>query len=68
MLAQITQVFGEYDVSLESVVQSPDEQTQDAEIIIVTHHASKANMDKVLKHFETLKVIRRIKSVYRVEG
>ncbi|WP_019638298.1 homoserine dehydrogenase [Paenibacillus fonticola] len=68
VLAQITQVFGEYDVSLESVVQSPDEQTQDAEIIIVTHHASKANMDKVLKHFETLKVIRRIKSVYRVEG
>ncbi|MGG4555334.1 homoserine dehydrogenase [Paenibacillus woosongensis] len=68
VLAQITQVFGEYDVSLESVVQSPNEHTPDAEIIIVTHHASKANMDKVLKHFETLKVIRRVKSVYRVEG
>ncbi|MNI06135.1 Homoserine dehydrogenase [compost metagenome] len=68
VLAQITQVFAEYDVSLESVVQSPNANTSDAEIIIVTHNASKANMDKVLNHFESLDVIRRIKSVYRVEG
>ncbi|MNO74062.1 Homoserine dehydrogenase [compost metagenome] len=68
VLAQITQVFAEYDVSLESVVQSPNANTSDAEIIIVTHNASKANMDKVINHFESLDVIRRIKSVYRVEG
>lgn len=68
VLAQITQVFAEYEVSLESVVQSPNENNSDAEIIIVTHHASKANMEKVLNHFESLNVIRRIKSVYRVEG
>ncbi|SDF25215.1 homoserine dehydrogenase [Fontibacillus panacisegetis] len=68
VLAQITQVFAEYDVSLESVVQSPNANTSDAEIIIVTHNASKANMDKVLNHFESLDVIHRVKSVYRVEG
>ncbi|HAG00101.1 homoserine dehydrogenase [Paenibacillus lactis] len=68
VLAQITQVFAQHDVSLESVVQQPNDQNPDAEIIIVTHHASKANMDKVLNHFEGLEVIRRIKSVYRVEG
>jgi len=68
VLAQITQVFAQHDVSLESVVQQPNDQNPDAEIIIVTHHASKANMDKVLHHFEGLEVIRRIKSVYRVEG
>ncbi|KKO51870.1 homoserine dehydrogenase [Paenibacillus sp. DMB20] len=68
VLAQITQVFAEYGVSLESVVQQPNEQNPDAEIIIVTHNASKASMDKVLDHFEGLEVIRRIKSVYRVEG
>ncbi|USB34264.1 homoserine dehydrogenase [Paenibacillus sp. YPG26] len=67
VLAQITQVFAEYDVSLESVVQSPNEPT-DAEIMIVTHDASQASMNKVLLHFESLDVIRRIKSVYRVEG
>lgn len=68
VLAQITQVFAEYEVSLESVVQQPNDQNPEAEIIIVTHQASKASMDKVLDHFEGLDVIRRIKSVYRVEG
>lgn len=68
VLAQITQIFAEYEVSLASVVQQPNETNPDAEIIIVTHNASKASMDKVLRHFESLNVIRRIKSVYRVEG
>ncbi|GIP22399.1 MULTISPECIES: homoserine dehydrogenase [Paenibacillus] len=68
VLAQITQVFAEYEVSLESVVQSPNEQHSDVEIMIVTHDASQASMNKVLRHFESLSVIRRIKSVYRVEG
>ncbi|WP_422660177.1 homoserine dehydrogenase [Paenibacillus sp. EC2-1] len=68
VLAKITQVFAEYDVSLESVVQQPNDTNPDAEIIIVTHNASKASMDKVLTHFESLEAIRRIKSVYRVEG
>ncbi|MCC3378768.1 homoserine dehydrogenase [Paenibacillus farraposensis] len=68
VLARITQVFAEFDVSLASVVQQPNEANPDAEIIIVTHLASKASMKKVLEHFETLDVIRRIKSVYRVEG
>ncbi|CAM3084693.1 homoserine dehydrogenase [Paenibacillus sediminis] len=68
VLAQITQIFAEYEVSLASVVQQPNPDNPDAEIIIITHDASKASMDKVLKHFENLSVIRRIKSVYRVEG
>ncbi|MDU4698135.1 MULTISPECIES: homoserine dehydrogenase [Paenibacillus] len=68
VLAQITQVFAEYEVSLESVVQSPNTNLDGAEIMIVTHNASKASMNKVLAHFESLDVIHRIKSVYRVEG
>lgn len=68
VLAKITQVFAEFGVSLESVVQQPNELNPEAEIIIVTHNASKASMDKVLQHFEGLDVIRKIKSVYRVEG
>jgi homoserine dehydrogenase len=68
VLAQITQVFAEFGVSLASVVQQPNEHNPNAEIIIITHRASKANMQKVLNHFESLEVIRKIKSVYRVEG
>ncbi|WP_138496225.1 homoserine dehydrogenase [Paenibacillus pinistramenti] len=68
VLAQITQVFAEYEVSLDSVIQTPNAQQPGAEIMIVTHLANKASMDKVVKHFESMSVIRRIKSIYRVEG
>lgn len=68
VLAQITQVFAEYDVSLDSVVQQPNPNNPDAEIIIITHYASRANMNKVYEHFEHLSVIKSIKSAYRVEG
>lgn len=68
VLAQITQVFAEYEVSLDSVVQTPNTNLAGAEIMIVTHRASKASLEKVIHHFESLDVIHRIKSVYRVEG
>lgn len=68
VLAQITQVFAEYDVSLESVLQHPNAANPLAEIIIITHEASRAAIQKVLDHFESLDVIHAIKSVYRVEG
>lgn len=68
VLARITQIFTEYEVSLASVVQQPNELNPNAEIVIVTHKASKESIDKVLKRFEELEVVRRIMSVYRVEG
>jgi homoserine dehydrogenase len=68
VLAQITQVFAKYEVSLESVLQHPNPNNPKAEIIIITHDANRADMKKVLKHFETMDVISNIKSVYRVEG
>ncbi|GGG20235.1 homoserine dehydrogenase [Paenibacillus abyssi] len=68
VLAQITQVFAEYEVSLESVLQQPNPSNPEAEIIVITHDANKAAMNKVLQKFESLDVIRKVKSVYRVEG
>lgn len=68
VLAKITQVFAECEVSLESVVQQPNQSIADAEIVIVTHSASLASMNRVLAEFDRLDVIRTIKSVYRVEG
>lgn len=68
VLAQITQVFAECEVSLESVLQHPNPSNPLAEIIIITHEASRAAIQKVLDHFESLDVIHAIKSVYRVEG
>ncbi|MFD1955385.1 homoserine dehydrogenase [Paenibacillus thailandensis] len=68
VLARITQVFAEYEVSLESVLQQPNPNIPEAEIIIITHDASKAAVQQVLRSFESLETVRRIKSVYRVEG
>ncbi|SCW46069.1 homoserine dehydrogenase [Paenibacillus tianmuensis] len=68
VLSQITQVFAEHGVSLESVLQHPNATNPLAEIIIVTHDANKAAMKKVLKQFEAMDVVHAIKSVYRVEG
>ncbi|WP_373228523.1 homoserine dehydrogenase [Cohnella sp.] len=68
VLAQIAQVFSNCDVSIESVMQPSLPNTAGAEIIIITHDASKAAMNNVLKSFEGLKAVRKIKSIYRVEG
>ncbi|MFF2156202.1 homoserine dehydrogenase [Paenibacillus chitinolyticus] len=68
VLAQITQIFAKHEVSLESVFQHPNEHNPKAEIIIITHDASQAGMNKVLAEFESLDVIQTIQSVYRVEG
>lgn len=68
VLAQITQVFAQHEVSLESVLQHPNETNPKAEIIIITHDANQAAMKKVLNQFEGMDVVHSIKSVYRVEG
>ncbi|OUM96076.1 MAG: homoserine dehydrogenase [Thermobacillus sp. ZCTH02-B1] len=68
VLAKITQVFAEHDVSLESVLQQPTASDRTADLVIITHDASRAAMRRVLRAFESLDVIKRIKSVYRVEG
>ena len=68
VLARITQVFAEYEVSLESVIQQPNSELKEAEIIVITHNASKSAMNKVVDAFQTLDVIESVKSVYRVEG
>ncbi|MHA7962548.1 homoserine dehydrogenase [Paenibacillus sp. CAU 1782] len=68
VLAQITQVFADFEVSLQSVLQQPNPNNPEAEIIIITHDANKAAVAKVLETFRKLDVVHTVKSVYRVEG
>lgn len=68
VLARITQVFADFEVSLESVLQQPNPANPVAEIIVITHDANRAAIRKVLSTFETLDVVHKVKSVYRVEG
>ncbi len=67
VLAQITRIFADHDVSLESVLQQPNPSNPKAEIIIITHHASLASINTVLDQLKFTEVVERIKSIYRVE-
>ncbi|MEK0314421.1 homoserine dehydrogenase [Cohnella sp. 56] len=68
VLMQIAQVFSQYDVSIESVMQPAAPDSEGAQLIISTHAADKASMKAVQQAFEALPTVRTIKSVYRVEG
>lgn len=68
VLARITQELANHEVSLESVLQQPNDQHDYAQIIVITHDASKAAIQNVLQSFEKMDVVHEVKSVYRVEG
>ncbi len=67
VLAKITQSFANQEVSLGSVIQQPLDESG-AEIIIVTHEASKANMNALLEELGQMDFLKGIESYYRVEG
>ncbi|MFC0523875.1 homoserine dehydrogenase [Pontibacillus salicampi] len=64
----ITSEFAAHDVSLDKIIQMPKGNDKTAEIVLVTHQASRAQIDDILKKLESLSVIRGIHSYYRVEG
>lgn len=68
VLAQITQAFAANEVSLESVLQQPNAENPNAEIIIITHDTNMAGMKNVIRGLESMDVVNQIKSVYRVVG
>ncbi|OUM97091.1 MAG: homoserine dehydrogenase [Paenibacillaceae bacterium ZCTH02-B3] len=69
VLAQIARVFADFGVSIESVMQpSSGDSSGCADLIIITHHAAKAAFGAVAGRLESLEVVRKVKSVYRVEG
>ncbi len=69
VLAQIMRVLGEsYDISIASVIQKEtDEAAQTAELVIMTHEASEASMQKALGELKQLDVVASIGTVIRVE-
>ncbi|MBB5174178.1 homoserine dehydrogenase [Texcoconibacillus texcoconensis] len=66
--SSLTSLFSELDVSLEKILQLPVPESDVAEIIIVTHNASKSAYKSMLKQLNELDVVVEVKSSYRVEG
>jgi homoserine dehydrogenase len=68
VLAQITHLFAQNNVSLESLLQQPSPENPNAEITIITHNTNQAGLKNVLQGLSQLPVVKQIKSVYRVIG
>ncbi len=73
VFAQITQALGESGISLSSVIQKQsvtvgDPPVEYAEIVLMTHEAMEAAMQRAIAAISKLPVVSKIGSMIRVEG
>lgn len=68
VLAQITRVLGENQISISSAIQKEaDPKSQTAEIVIMTHPAQEKAMQQALDQMESLEAVKEISNLIRVE-
>ena len=68
VLAQIAKTLGDHLISISSVIQKEtDKIAQTAEIVIMTHPANEAAMQKALSEMRGLEVVKEISNFIRVE-
>lgn len=68
VMAQITRVLGEAEISIASVIQKEtDEAAQVAEIVIMTHRAREAAVQQASRALVELDAVKEIGSIVRVE-
>ena len=74
VIAQITQVLGDHDISLASVIQKEDVELDEsgdvrhAEIVLMTHRAHEAKVQRAVGLIAELPVVAAVGSLIRVEG
>jgi homoserine dehydrogenase len=68
VFSDITATFAKYGVSFEKILQLPVKKNEVAEIVLVTHHASLTDYEKIYNQLSDMNSIKAIKSCYRVEG
>jgi homoserine dehydrogenase len=68
VLTQITRVLGDNRISISACIQKEaDEDTQSAEIVITTHPANEAAVQKAMTEMAELNVVKEISNFIRVE-
>lgn len=68
VLARISRVLGDHSISIASVIQKEaDPSAQTAEIVIMTHPAQEAAVQKALRKTVALSVVREMGNLIRVE-
>lgn len=68
VFAEITSLFAEHNISFEKILQLPIKKREVAEVVLVTHHASKKDFEDILVKLRDLQSVKDIKSFYRVES
>ena len=68
VLAQITSMLANHEISIEQISQQLDHERREAEIVLISHMATKKAMDQILEELLTVDSVKEIKSYYRVEG
>ena len=69
VLAQISKIFGDHQISISSAIQrETDSVAQTAEIVIMTHPAQEKAMQQALGRLEHLEVVKEISNFIRVEN
>ena len=68
VLAQITKTLGDLRISISSVIQKQtDEAAQRAEIVMMTHKANEASMQRAIRLLEELEAVHEVGNMVRVE-
>ena len=69
VLAQITRIFGDRQISLASMIQKrTDPETQTAELVFMTHPSRERAMRQAVSEISDLKVVKEIGNLVRVEA
>ena len=69
VLAQVSKVLGDHRISISEVIQKAvDDKAQTAEIVIMTHPAQEAAMQRALKELGRLASVKEIGNFIRVEA
>ncbi len=68
VLAQITAILGDLDISIASVIQkSADVSNKTAEIVVMTHPSKEAQMHQAIQQLEALDAVAEVSNAIRVE-
>jgi homoserine dehydrogenase len=68
VITRVTRVLGDNNISISAMVQKEtDTATQSAEVVIMTHPANEAAMQKAITEMRQLDVVKEISNLIRVE-
>lgn len=68
VLSKISSLFHEQEISFQRIVQTPVNEYEAAEIVVVTHDTSLSNFQHTLEKLRSFEAVIEVKSYYKVEG